>query len=612
MERNYTTNRRRSAMSNTSETSIVSAVTPLTDFDSIPWMRIERYVRKLQQRIYRAEILGKRRKVRSLQRLLMRSNGALLLSIRQVTQINKGKRTAGVDGFKVTSNGERTALYNKMRNYTVFTHNPPPVLRTYIPKGKGKKPRPLGIPTMKDRVYQNIVKLALEPQWEVHFEPISYGFRPKRGCHDAVSAIFKKVCATTKKRWIFEGDFKGCFNNLNHDYIIKQLGDFPAKEMVQQWLKAGFVDNDVFNKTEFGTPQGGIISPLLANIALHGMEEEIGIKYSSKTYSKTGNVQHEVKGTKSIVRYADDFVILCETQNEAENMYEKLKPYLEKRGLELAPEKTRVTHISEGFDFLGFHFRQCRTKKEKGRLWKLIIKPNKKSQSNMKNKIRECFKKNQGANVASLISDLNSIIRGYANYWNPVSSKQIFSKMDHYIWSKTKRFLRRLHPNKSWEWRIKQYFQPDIHGQSKDNWLLTDPNRQYQLIRMRWTPIVRHTMIKYKNSPFDSKLVNYFQKRDIKYFEKDNILSRQKMAKKQRHKCPICQTSLLTEEELEIHHRSPRYHGGKDEYKNLWLVHNSYHILWHKVFPAKGKIPNRKQTLAFVKMLSKRKALLIS
>lgn len=599
-------------MTNTSESSIVSAVPPLTDFDSVPWIRLDQYVRRLQKRIYRAESLGQLRKVKSLQRLLMRSQAALLLSIRQVTQINKGKRTAGIDGFTATSNRERTRLYNKMKNYNVFTHCPTPTSRKYIPKGKGDKLRPLGIPTVKDRVYQNIVKLALEPQWEVRFESISYGFRPKRSCHDAVTAIFMKIHAKSKKNWIFEGDFKGCFNNLNHDYIMRKIRDFPAKETVQKWLKAGFIDNDVFNTTEFGTPQGGIVSPLLANIALHGMEDEIGVKYRIKTEKKTGNVHHEVFDTKSVVRYCDDFVILCESKEEAESMYERLKPYLTKRGLELAPDKTRVTHISQGFDFLGFHFKHYPTNKEKGRLWKIIIKPNENSQSKMIEKVRECFKRNQGRNVARLISELNPIIRGYANYWRHQVSKELFSKMDSYIWSKVKSFLRRLHPKKPWKWIIKRYFYPDIYGQSQSNWLLTDPSQKYQLIRMAWTPIVRHEMVKYKNSPFDSTLTGYYEKRDMKLFEKDNVAYKQKMAKRQKHKCPICQTSLSTEEGLETHHRQPRCHGGTNEYQNLWLVHISCHILWHKVFPAKGDIPNKKQIRAFTKMLRKRKEALVN
>lgn len=596
-------------MTNTSEIPIVSAVTPLADFDSIPWMRLEKYVRKLQQRIYRAESLGERRKVKSLQRLLMRSHSTLLLSIRQVTQINKGKRTEGVDNFKVASNQERTALYNKMQNYNVFTHNPSPALRKYILKSKDGKLRPLGIPTMKDRIYQNIVKIALEPQWEVHFEPISYGFRPKRGCHDAVEAIFAKINVKSRKKWIFEGDFKGCFDSLSHDYIMEQIRDFPAKKTILKWLKAGFIDNNTFHQTELGVPQGGIISPLLANIALHGMEEEIGVQYRSSKEKKTGIVSHEVFDTKTVVRYADDFVIMCESKEEAEGMYEKLKPYLIKRGLELAPEKTKITHISEGFDFLGFNFRQYPINKQKGRLWKLIIKPSKKSQSKMIAKIRDCFKKHQGLNVASLIAELNPIIRGYANYWKPVSSKKIFSKMDFYIWTKTKYFLKRLHPKKSWKWIIKRYFRPDIHGQSKNNWLLTDPNGNYQLMRMAWTPIVRHQLIKYKSSPFDSSLSIYYKKRDMKIFENNNIISRQKLAKKQKYKCPLCRCSLFSEEGMEKHHRKPKFHGGTDEYRNQWLVHISCHILWHKVFPAKGKVPTDKQAIAFTKMLSRKKTI---
>ncbi|MCM3645163.1 group II intron reverse transcriptase/maturase [Priestia aryabhattai] len=597
-------------MNNTSEPSIVSATTPLTDFNNVPWIRLERYVRKLQQRIYRAESLGNKRKVKSLQRLLMRSQAALLLSIRQVTQLNKGKRSAGVDGFKVASNEERTTLYNRMRNYNVFMHKPSPTLRKYIPKGKSDKLRPLGIPTMKDRVYQNVAKLALEPQWEFHFEPISYGFRPKRSAHDATSAIFRKINARTKKKWVFEGDFKGCFDNLNHDYIMEQIKDFPAKRTIQKWLTAGYIDNNVFNRTEFGTPQGGILSPLLANIALHGMEREIGVNYRRKM--RKGVEYYGTKDKKTVVRYADDFVILCESKEEAESMYGKLQPYLTKRGLELAPDKTKVTHISEGFDFLGFNFRQYPTNKEKGRLWKLIIKPSKKSQSKMTDKIRACFSKNQGGNVAGLIRDLNPIIRGYANYWSAVPSKTIFSKMDAYIFKKTVRFLKRLHSTKSWKWLTERYFQPDMYGQSKNKWLLTDPIRNYQLIRMAWTPIIRHSMIKHKNSPFDSNLADYYQKRDIKYFSKDNIAYRRKMAKRQKFKCPLCQSSLMTGEGLEKHHRKPKIQGGTDEYKNLWLVHSSCHILWHKTFPVREKEPTKKQIIAFTKMLRKRRTLVIS
>lgn len=222
-------------MSHASETSIASAVTLLNDWNSIEWRKLNNWVRRIQQRIYRAEQLGQRRKVKGLQRLLMRSEATLLISIRQVTQLNKGKRTAGVDGFKAIKPTERIKLFHKMKAMNLATHKPSPVKRIEIPKDTaGKKLRPLGIPIIIDRVYQNVVKLALEPQWEVHFEPTSYGFRPKRGCQDAITSIFLKLKTTSKKRWVFEGDFKGCFDNLNHDYILEQIKDLPYKEIVKK------------------------------------------------------------------------------------------------------------------------------------------------------------------------------------------------------------------------------------------------------------------------------------------------------------------------------------------------------------------------------------------
>ncbi|MED2737083.1 group II intron reverse transcriptase/maturase [Bacillus toyonensis] len=582
-----------------------SAALSLDSLDFAPWVKLQNHVRKLQQRIYRAESLGQKRKVRDLQRLLMRSESALAISIRQTTQLNKGKRTAGVDGFKALTSTQRNKLYVQMKNMNIFCHQPKPTHRVYIPKGKGEKLRPLGIPTVKDRIFQNIVKLALEPQWESHFEAISYGFRPRRSTHDAIEAISNKIGVKSKKKWIFEGDFKGCFDNLDHNFIMERIREFPAKKVIEKWLKAGFVDNNIFHQTDNGTPQGGIISPLLANIALHGMEEEIGVNYRKKTEKKTGRIYHEVFDSKSVVRYADDFVILCESKEEAQSIYAKLAPYLKARGLELASDKTRVVHIQEGFDFLGFNFKHYPVNQEKGRLWKLLVKPSKKSQEKMVDKLKETFEKNKGANVKKLIGDLNPLIRGYANYWRHKVSKRIFSKMDNYIWSKVQKFLRRLHPKKSWKWITERYFHKDLLGISRNRWLLTDPDRKFQLIKMSWTPIVRYSMIQYKNSPFDSSLDEYFEKRAIKGFESNSIASRQKLAKVQRHKCPLCSTNLHTGEALEVHHKTPKAKGGKDEYKNLSLVHTSCHILWHKVFPAKGKLPTEIQIKAFQKMLKR-------
>jgi RNA-directed DNA polymerase len=575
---------------------------------NMPWIKLEDHVKRLQQRIYRAESLGQKRRVKGLQRVLMRSQAALLLAIRQVTQINKGKRTAGVDGYKATTPAQRVKLFEKLKGYNLFSHNPKPTRRSYIPKDKKRtKLRPLGIPVIIDRVYQHIAKLALEPQWEYHFESISYGFRPKRGCHDAISAIWNKTNGD-KKQWIFEGDFKGCFDNLNHDFIMERIKDFPAKDIILKWLKAGVVDNNVFNRTDTGTPQGGIISPLLANIALHGMEEEIGVNYRTSNKKRDGII-HEVFDTKALVRYADDFVIMCDTQEEAESMYEKLKPYLAKRGLELAAEKTRVVHISKGFDFLGFNIRSYFTRKTKPGKWKTFIKPSKKGIAKSVDKIKEVFKECKGTNVKTLIFKLNPVIRGYANYWSTVVSKKTFSYMDNYIWSKTKKFLKQLHPKKSWTWIKKRYFKPDNYGQSGDNWLLTSVDGKTQITKMAWKPISRHVMVKYKNSPFDPELEEYYLQRSIKVFERESIGSRQKMAKNQNYNCPLCGTSIVDGNEgLEIHHKTPKYLGGTDEYKNLWLVHISCHIEHHKWFPAKGRVPTVKEMLEHKRFLYGKKS----
>ncbi|WP_455920292.1 group II intron reverse transcriptase/maturase [Priestia megaterium] len=512
---------------------------------SIDWNTIQQYVTKLRQRIYRAEQQNQRRRVRKLQRLLLRSKANLLLSIRRVTQQNTGKQTPGVDGYTASKPSERIKLYQQLVKCNVFRHRPKPAKRTFIAKKNGKL-RPLGIPTIRDRVYQNVVKNALEPQWEVRFEASSYGFRPKRSTHDAISNLFNKLNTNSKKKWVFEGDFLGCFDHLNHHWIVEKTSMFPGNNLIKRWLKMGYMEQGMFHNTMEGSPQGSVASPLLANIALDGMEKEIGIVYR-KTYKSGTGYKIDPKCKVGRVAYADDFVIVTETKEQVESMYQKLNPYLQKRGIKLSVDKTKVTHIESGFDFLGFSLRQYKT--EQGN--KLLIKPSKDSIKKAKGKIKDTFAVMRGRPVKEIIRVLNPIIRGYGQYWKHVVSKKTFGYMDNYVFLKIRKHLRQLHPKKSWKWIRERYFKKPYHG-GNDRWILTCPLTNIQLLKMSWIKIERHVMVAYKNSPDDPSLKEYWEKRDRKVFNSENTLDRMKLARKQGYRCALCKYTLQNGEKVTV------------------------------------------------------------
>lgn len=497
-------------MSNTQRFNSCESTTSYTDdWSSINWYKIEKHVDKLQKRIYHAESTGDTRKVRNLQRILLHSDSALLLAIKKVTQTNKGRKTAGIDGFRALTDRKRMKLYYELKSRNIKFHRPKPAFRKYIAKKNGKL-RPLSIPIIIDRIYQEIVRMALEPQWEFRFEPISYGFRPKRGVHDAVARIFNNI-SRGKWCWVFEGDFKSCFDTLSHEFILEQLEGCPLIKLVKRFLEAGYVDDGVFHISQRGTPQGGILSPLLANIALTGLEEYFGISYHSHTREHYGEkyTTFITKGNYRVVRYADDFVIFASNRSDIERVYDILDPYLDERGLTLAEDKTRITHISDGFDFLGFNFRQYDTQRGK----KCFIKPSKASIKSYKSKVDDIFKQYYGLSVDDLINRLNPLIRGTANYWCHVVSKKVFSDMHYYMWEKVYKFLRRMHPKKSWDWIKNKYFPYYDDGVHKGNWILTGSKEKNHLIRMDWFKIRRHAMIKHNYSPYDKSKESYFENR---------------------------------------------------------------------------------------------------
>lgn len=545
---------------------IVSVTERTCDWNAINWRKANRNVRNLRQRIFRATQQGNLKKVRRLQRLLMRSYSNTVTAVRRVTQTNQGRNTAGVDKLVVKTPKSRGLLVDILLKFIPW--KPYPTRRVYIPKSNGKK-RPLGIPSIIDRCLQAIVKNALEPFWESKFEGTSYGFRPGRSAHDAISKIYLIARPNKTKKWVVDADIKGCFDNIAHEPLLKAIGNFPARKLISLWLKAGYVDNGVFFDTAAGTPQGGIVSPLLANIALHGMEEALGVRY---------NCRHELSGKRAIVRYADDFVVFCETKEDAEKSVVILNKWLNDRGLALSTEKTKIIHLSEGFDFLGFNVRQYAVTNSKTG-WKLLIKPSKKSVQSIREKLRQIWLNFIGQSVKAIIAKLNPIIRGWSNYFRIGVSAETFNKIDSWMYQREIRYAKRMHPNKTDGWRHRRYW-GRLNLDRKDVWVFGDKRTGIHLLKFGWNKIERHTLVKGKASPDDPNLKDYWEKRE-KAKAKELIPSHQKIAEKQEYNCPECGETLFNGEEIHKHHIVPREHGGKDTYSNLRLVHYFCHQQIH-------------------------------
>ncbi len=387
---------------------------------SINWPQVEAEVRALRQRIFTATKGTNPRRVRSLQRLMLRSRANVLVAVRQVKQTNKGRHTAGVDGVVVLDDQSRAAMAVWL-GQNAMTTRASPVRRVYIPKAKGKH-RPLGIPTLIDRAIQAMVANALAPEWEARFEPDVYGFRPGRGCHDVIEAIYLSCAGTTRYRmWVLDADLRAAFDNISHDHLLSMLDGFPAKGHIGAWLKAGIMEQGEYLPTEAGASQGSPVSPLLLNIALHGMEDAAGVTRHAPHKVEIGD--RVVKGAPVLIRYADDLVALCHSEQEAHAVKERLAVWLRPRGLSINEDKTRIVHLSEGFDFLGFNIRRYPN-------GKLLTKPSKAAVIRIRARLGQEVTRLNGANAQAVIGTLNPIIRGWANYYRTgVSQRSYTSSM---------------------------------------------------------------------------------------------------------------------------------------------------------------------------------------
>jgi RNA-directed DNA polymerase len=529
-----------------------------TDWDCVNWRKANRIVRNLRQRIFRASQEGKHRKVHSLQKLMLRCASNRLLSVRRVTQVNAGKYTPGVDQVVVKTPAARGKLVDDLSAYQPWRAKP--ARRVYIPKTNGKL-RPLGIPVVTDRCLQAMVKQALEPAWEARFEGGSYGFRPGRSCHDAMSRIHQIAKSGGTKPWVVDADIVGAFDHIDHEFLLRTIGPVPGRELIRQWLKARYSEDGVVHDTPAGTPQGGVISPLLANIALHGMETALG----ANRLRRQGALP-----SRGVVRYADDFVVFCETRDDAEACIRILTDWLKEQGLALSGEKTRIVHLTEGFDFLGFTVRRYQTRTTRSG-YKLRITPSKTSGAKLRDRLRAEWRALRGNDVDTVLRRLNPIIRGWANYFRPQLAAKTFHDLDHWMFRREQRYTRRQHPRKSWAWRKARYW-GKLNVKRRDTWVFGNKQTGRYLQKFGWTGSKRHILVRGTSSPDDPDLREYWRQRS----KAGAALLRpsdRKIALTQDMQCPVCKESLFNGEEVHKHHRQPRMQGGTDAYRNLVLVH---------------------------------------
>ena len=498
------------------------------DWLSIEWQRVEADVRRLRQRIFTASKVGDLKTVRNLQKLMLRSRANALLSVRRVTELNAGRKTAGVDGNVVVTAPGKAFLADSVQRHDA-SWTPKPVKRVYIRKANGRQ-RPLGIPVIFDRALQAQVLGALEPEWEARFEPKSYGFRPGRGCHDAISCIFTVAHGKSARRcWVLDADLATAFDRIDHAHLLSALGTFPARELVERWLKAGVVEKGRLASTKEGTPQGGVISPVLLNVGLHGMEEAAGVRYCRS------RIETVMPGSPIVVRYADDLVAFCVSREQAEEVKARLVTWLAPRGLAFNEEKTKVVHLDEGFDFLGFNVRRYQGK--------LLIKPSKAAIQRHRKRLAAEMSDLRGANAKAVISRLNPIIRGWSAYYRNVVSSKEFSKLDSYLWTLTYKWSTFSHSNKSKRWVVNRYFGP-FNKSRRNRWVFGDRSSGVYLLRHSWTGIVRHQMVPGTASPDDPLLAEYWAKRRQRVAPPLDGVSLRQM-KAQHGRCPLCNALLL-------------------------------------------------------------------
>lgn len=546
------------------ERADASAFSGIQGWHDVDWRRVEQNVRGMQLRIAKATQEGKWRRVKALQRMLTRSFSAKVLAVKRVTE-NQGKRTSGIDRVLwSTPESKWRAVWSLERR----GYQPRPLRRVFIPKANGKE-RPLGIPTMRDRAMQALYLLALQPVAETTGDPNSYGFRLNRSTTDAIEQCFLTFSKRGSAKWVLEADIEGCFDHIDHQWLLDNVP--TDKVVLRKWLKAGVVEFGQLKATEAGTPQGGIISPTLANMALDGLEWELAKHFGVKASTQA------TKNQVYVVRYADDFVISGRSKELLEREVRPVvEAFLRERGLRLSPTKTRVTHIDEGFDFLGWNVRRYGGK--------LLIKPSQKNVKAFFDKVRGLVHANRTVTQVKLIQMLNPVLRGWCQYHRSQVAKDAFSRMDNQIFWLLWRWARRRHPTKGAQWVRKRYFRPVGNRQ----WAFAAPAPKsaegvISLLHANSVKIRRHTKVKAEYTPFDPRWEEYGEQLQMRRMA-ESIAYRKQLAAlylQQSGKCALCALPLSESTKWHDHHIVYRVAGGSNRLSNRVLLHPNCHMQVH-------------------------------